>query len=253
MHTPKVLMGAGIGDEAELRRVGIPVRQHLPGVGRNLQDHLSVNCVWQARAPLPPRNNMAESTVYWSVSGSDTPDVFICQAEVPLGTDEAVARFGLPAAGWTMFAGVAHPRSRGRVSLTGPNPNDPIRVDANVFGDPEDFKTAACAMKLARAIGNADALVPFVGREVMPGGLHDDERDEFIRDAATTYWHPCGTAKMGRDCDAVVDGSLRVYGIDNVRVADASIMPRITTGNTMAPCVIIGERAAAILTADHSG
>jgi choline dehydrogenase len=253
MHTPKVLMCSGIGDEAELRRVGIPVCQHLPGVGRNLQDHLALYCVWQERIPLPPRNNMAESTVYWNVSRTDSPDVFICQAEVPLGTDETVARFGLPAGGWTMVAGVTHPKSRGRVSLTGQNPSDPIQVDVNIFDDPEDFKTVSCAMQLCRAIANAPALAPFVSREVMPGSLHGADRDEFIRDAATTYWHACGTAKMGRGFDAVVDGSLRVYGIDHLRVADASIMPRITTGNTMAPCVIIGERAAEILTADHSG
>jgi choline dehydrogenase len=252
MHTPKVLMYSGIGDEAELQQVGIPVRQHLPGVGRNLQDHLALNCVWQARLPLPPRNNMAESTVYWSTSTSDTPDVFICQAEVPLATDETVARFGLPANGWTMSAGVAHPKSRGRVGLTGPDPTDPIRLDANIFGDPEDFKAAIGAVELCRAIGNSPAVMPFVSREVIPGDLSGTDHDEFVRDAATSYWHPCGTAKMGRGQDAVVDASLRVYGIEKLRVADASIMPRITSGNIMAPCVIIGERAAELLAAEYS-
>jgi choline dehydrogenase len=94
---------------------------------------------------------------------------------------------------------------------------------------------------------------PFVSRDVMPGNLKGCDLEEFVRDAATSYWHPCGTAKMGRDGDAVVDASLRVYGIENLRVADASIMPRITTGNTMAPCVVIGERAAEILIGDHLG
>jgi choline dehydrogenase len=253
MHTPKVLMQSGIGDEEELRGVGIPVRQHLPGVGGNLHDHPGVYCVWEAQTPLPPSKNAAETTVYWSASGAATPDVFICQADVPLGTDETIARYGRPEVGWTMVAGVAHPKSRGRMGLTGPNPNDPIRFDANIFDDPDDFKTAASAVQLCRAIANSPALTPVVGREVMPSDLTDSERDEFIRDAVYTYWHPCGTAKMGRDRDAVVDGSLKVYGVENLRVADASIMPRITTGNTMAPCVIIGERAAAALIADHSG
>ncbi len=253
MHTPKVLMHSGIGDEEQLHRAGIPVRQHLPGVGRNLQDHLALYCVWQARMPLTPHNNMAESTVYWTTSDADAPDVFICQAEVPLGTDETVARFGLPESGWTMAAGVTHPKSRGRVGLTGPSPGDPIRVDANTFDDPDDVKTAIAGVQLCREIANSPALGSFVSREVMPGNLKACDLEEFVRDAAASYWHPCGTAKMGRDCDAVVDASLRVYGIENLRVADASIMPRITTGNTMAPCVIIGERAAEILIGDHSG
>jgi choline dehydrogenase len=253
MHTPKVLMHSGIGDEEQLQRAGIPVRQHLPGVGRNLQDHLALYCVWETRVPLTPHNNMAESTVYWTTTDADTPDVFICQAEVPLGTDETVARFGLPESGWTMAAGVTRPKSRGHVGLTGPNPDDPIHVDANTFDNPDDVKTAIAAVQLCREIANSPALGPFVSREVMPGNLKGCDLEEFVRDAATSYWHPCGTARMGRDCDAVVDASLRVYGIENLRVADASIMPRITTGNTMAPCVIIGERAAETLIADHSG
>ena len=253
MHTPKVLMHSGIGDEEQLQSAGIPVRQHLPGVGSNLQDHLALHCAWQTRMPLAPRNNMAESTVYWTTSDADTPDVFISQGEIPLGTDETVARFGLPESGWTMAAGVTHPKSRGRVGLTGPNPDDPIHLDANIFGNPDDVKTAIAAVQLCREIANSPALWPFVSHEVMPGNLQGCDLEEFVRAAATSCWHPCGTAKMGRDCDAVVDASLRVYGIENLRVADASIMPRITTGNTMAPCVIIGERAAEILIADHSG
>lgn len=85
----------------------------------------------------------------------------------------------------------------------------------------------------------------------MPGNLKRAELERFIRDAATSFWHETGTAKMGRDPVSVVDGNLKVYGIDNLRIADGSIMPRVTTGNTMAPCVIIGERAAEILRLEH--
>jgi choline dehydrogenase len=253
INTPKVLMYSGIGDETALRSAGVPVRQCLPGVGRNFQDHVALYCVWQHRLPLPPRNNMSEATMYWTISDAESPDVFICQAEVPIGSEETAARFGLPSSGWSLAAGAAHPKSRGRVHLTGPNPHGPIRVDANTFAEPEDFKTAIACVDLCREIGNSPALRPFVSREVMPGNLKGHDRDVFIRDAATSYWHQCGTAKMGRDADSVVDASLRVYGMENLRVADASIMPRITTGNTMAPCVIIGERAAEMLIADHSG
>lgn len=252
IHTPKVLMHSGIGDEGQLHAFGIPVRQHLPGVGRNFQDHVAIHCVWQDRVPLPPRNTMSEATVYWTMSDAETPDVFICQAEVPIGTDETIARFGLPQSGWTLFAGVAHPRSRGHLRLTGPHPDDPIRIHANTFGDPDDLKAALAVVELCRELGNSQALCPFVSREVTPGNLKGRDLEGFVRDAATSYWHQNGTAKMGRDSDAVVDASLRVYGIEKLRVADASVMPGITTGNTMAPSVIIGERAAAMLVADHS-
>lgn len=256
IHTPKVLMYSGIGDEAELSRLGIRVHQHLEGVGRNFQDHVGLPCVWQDKVPLPPCNNIAESTVYWSTAAADsaTPDVFICQAEIPLGTDETGARFGVPASGWTLVGGLAHPKSRGRLRLTGPDPRAPIQIDANTFGHSDDGKTAISCVELCREIGNAPLLRSFVSREVMPGNLSGAELDGFIRDAATTYWHPAGTAKMGPwDSMSVVDGALRVYGIDNLRVADSSIMPRITTGNIMAPCVVIGERAAEMLISDHSG
>jgi choline dehydrogenase len=252
MHTPKVLMYSGIGDAAELGRFGIVVRQHLPGVGRNFQDHVALYCVWQDQVPLPPRNNMSESTVYWTISDSAAPDVFICQAEVPIpSSEEVAARFKLPASGWTLAGGLAHPKSRGRVHLTGADLRDPIHIDANTFGDPDDLKTAIAAVDLCREIANSGPLSPFVSREAIPGNLKGPDLEDFVREAATSYWHSCGTAKMGRDSVSVVDSALRVYGTENLRVADASIIPRITTGNTMAPCVIIGERAAQILKSDH--
>jgi choline dehydrogenase len=100
---------------------------------------------------------------------------------------------------------------------------------------------------MAREIGNSSPLQPFTGREVAPGSMSVAELEQFFRDGLGTHWHQSGTAKMGRDAMSVVDGKLKVYGIDGLRIADASIMPRVTTGNTMAPCVVIGEQAAAIL------
>jgi choline dehydrogenase len=108
----------------------------------------------------------------------------------------------------------------------------------------------AC-VELCREIGNSASLRPFTKREVMPGNLKGAELEDFIRDAASTYHHQTCTAKMGRDAMSVVDGQLKVYGIDNLRIADGSVMPRVTTGNTMAPCVIIGERAAEMLKTAH--
>jgi choline dehydrogenase len=252
IHTPKVLMQSGIGDEAELRRLGIPVLQHLPGVGQNFQDHVAFDCVWEYREALPPRNNMSEAIFFWkSKSGLSSPDLFACQAEVPKSTMENAARFGLPAAGWTLFGAVAHPISRGHLRLTGANPLDPIQIEANTLCHPDDLKAAIACVELCREIGNSAALRPFVKREVMPGNLKGAELENFVRDAATSFRHETCTAKMGRDAMSVVDGHLKVHGIENLRIADGSIMPRVTTGNTMAPGVVIGERAAEILKAKH--
>lgn len=252
IHTPKVLMQSGIGDQAELQRLGIPVVQHLPGVGQNLQDHVAFDCVWEYREALPPRNNMSEATYFWkSDPGVETPDLQTCQCEVPKSSAENIATFGLPAAGWTLFGGVMRPQSRGRLRLTGPNPLDPIQIEANFLSHPDDLKTAIACVELCREIGNSAPLRPFTKREVMPGKLKGAELENFIRNAAVTYWHQTCTAKMGRDRMSVVDGNLRVHGIEGLRLADGSIMPRVTTGNTMAPCVIIGERAGEILKADH--
>ena len=135
--------------------------------------------------------------------------------------------------------------------LTGPDPLDPIHIEANTLADPDDLKAAIACVERVREVGNSAPLRPFVKREVMPGNLKGPELEKFVRDAATTYWHETGTAKMGRDSMAVVDSNLKVYGIDNLRIADGSIMPRVTTGNTMAPCVVIGERAAEVLKAMH--
>jgi choline dehydrogenase len=135
--------------------------------------------------------------------------------------------------------------------LTGPNPLDPIEIEANFLSHPDDLKAAIACVELCREIGNSAALRPFSRREVMPGNLKGAALEDFIRDAAITYWHETCTAKMGRDPMSVVDGQLKVYGVSHLRVADGSIMPRITTGNTQAPCIIIGERAAEILRTEH--
>ncbi len=115
IQTPKVLMQSGIGEQAELQRLGIPVVQHLPGVGQNFQDHPGYSCVWEYQEAIPPRNNMAEATFFWkSESKMESPDLQTCQGEIPLSSAENAARFGLPVSGWHLFACVVRPKSRGR-------------------------------------------------------------------------------------------------------------------------------------------
>jgi choline dehydrogenase len=252
IHTPKVLILSGIGDQAELRRLGIPVVQHLPGVGQNFQDHFGIGCVWEYQQPLPIRNNGGEATFFWkSNPGLVTPDLQTCLGEVPICSAETAAKFHPPAASWTLFGGLVRPKSRGQIRLTGPNRHDPIQIEANTLSHPDDLKAAVACVELCREIGNSAPLSPYSKREVMPGNLKGAELEEFIREGAITYWHQTCTAKMGRDSMSVVDAQLKVYGIENLRIADGSIMPRVTTGNTMAPCIIIGERAAEALRNEH--
>lgn len=253
IHTPKVLMQSGIGDATHLRQHGIDPVQHLPGVGQNFQDHVMVSgCIWEYDQPEALRNNGGEVTFFCkSHAGLDTPDLQAFLAELPIASAEAQAAFAPPAAAWSLLPGLVRPHSRGAVTLTGPHPGDPVRIAPNTLSAPEDLAALVRGVEICREIGNDAALRPFVKREVMPGALRGAALENFVRDSVSTVWHQSCTAKMGRDAMSVVDGQLRVYGIENLRIADASIMPRVTTGNTMAPCVVIGERLGTLLTSKH--
>jgi choline dehydrogenase len=168
----------------------------------------------------------------------------------PLGVPET-GEYAAPPTAWGLYAGVVRPKSRGRVRITGSDPADPVSIEANSYADPADFKAMLRAVELCREICNSAVMSPFVKREVLPGKLTGAALDNFVRDMTVTYWHQSGTARMGRDPLAVVDGQLRVHGIEALRIADASIMPRVTTGNTMAPCVVIGEKCAEFVLSAH--
>jgi choline dehydrogenase len=149
-----------------------------------------------------------------------------------------------------MFAGVARPQSRGSVSLTGPNPDDPLHIQTNTLTHPDDVKAAIATVALCREIGNSPQLRELTKREAMPGNLQGADLLNFLRNVAV-IWHQTCTAKMGHDAMSVVDNKLAVYGLQNLRIADGSIMPRIITGNTMASYVVIGERVADLLRHSH--
>jgi choline dehydrogenase len=251
IHTPKLLLQSGIGPEADLRHHGIPVVQHLPGVGENHQDHVWFGSIFEYREPQQVCNGGSEATLYWTTDPSmNRPDIFHCQLEFPVPSAETAHR-GVPQHGWTMAAGLSHPKSRGKVKLSGPNPEHPVLIDANTLSHPDDLKAALTTLDLSRQIGNSASFERLVRGEALPGKLSQVELVSYARDSAATYWHQCGTAKMGKDELSVVDGQLKVYGINRLRVVDASIMPEITSGNTMAPCVVIGERAAESIKATH--
>ncbi|MGE4483337.1 GMC family oxidoreductase [Acidocella sp.] len=256
INTPKLLMLSGIGEEAELNRHGIDIVHKLPGVGKNFQDHiLLAGCVWEYITPEPPRNNAAE---FVFIAKSDpslkTPDLMPVLEETPFASEVTATQYDVPvgpASAWTLAPGLARPDSRGQILLASANPFDAPLIEANFLSTETDIKALLRCIEMLREIGNSSFCAPYRKREVMPGNLKGKEMTDFIRNASGTYFHQSCTCKMGRDEMSVVDGRLRVYGIQNLRIADASIMPEISTGNTMAPTVVIGERAAQIIKKDY--
>nr|WP_205633586.1 GMC oxidoreductase [Labilithrix luteola] len=251
IQTPKLLMQSGIGDQAELGKFDIPVLQNLTGVGRNLHDHVALGCVWEATEKPLPTAPRGQAACFWKTDPArSAPNIFTYARRGAWVTRENEPQFRPPASAWSLAIGM-RPASRGAIHLTGPNASDPLEIQANYLADPRDLKDLMTGIGQAREIGNAPALQSYVKREVAPGNLDEAGLARFIRNGLVTFWHQCGTAKMGRDAMSVVDRKLKVHGLDGLRVADASVLPRVTTGNTMAPCVVIGERAAAILQEEH--
>jgi choline dehydrogenase len=246
IHTPKVLMQSGVGDAKTLASLDIPLVQHLPGVGANFQDHIMVtSCIWEYPEPLAPHGNGGEATIFAkSTPELDSPDIQLLQIQFPVPTPELAARHSIPAGSWGIFPALLRPHSVGRLRLTGAKPEDPIQIDSQILSDPADLTALRRCVEFARDVGNAQALRRFVKREVMPTRLDPTAMDDFIRDGVSTIWHQSCTAKMGQDDMSVVDSRLKVYGVDRLRIADASVMPRVPLANTMAPSVIIGEQAS---------
>ena len=252
IQTPKLLMQSGIGDEDELRRAGVPLLQKLPAVGRNLHDHVAFGCVWESTDVGLPRVPRSQTACFWKTNAElDAPNFYAYARRGPDVTPENDALFKPSADSWSLVLGMS-PKSRGTIHLTGPSADDPVKIEANYLGDPQDLKDLVTGLGVAREIGNSAALRPFTVREIAPAACKSDELERFFRNGLRTFWHQCGTAKMGRDATSVVDGQLKVHGVDGLRIADASILPRVTRGNTMAPCVVIGERAADFLQVTNS-
>jgi choline dehydrogenase len=247
IQTPKILLLSGIGDHAELARFGISTISHLPGVGQNFQDHPIIGSgLWEPHEPLPVRANGAEANLFLkSRLNLPSPDLHIWHIEVPY-VSEVTAQYAVRGA-WSITPGLVRPESRGFVKLKSADPRAAPAIHANMLADPRDLAALRKGMEISRELGNSEAMKPFVKREILPGDRKGEALDNLIRDGAMSMHHPTCTAKMGRDGLSVVDAKLKVHGVRNLRVADASIMPTITTGNTHAPCVIIGERMAEIL------
>ena len=277
--TPQLLQLSGIGEPALLHTHGIALRHALPGVGRNLQDHLQIRAVFQVEG-VKTLNTLA-STLWgkagialeyaWRRSGpmSMAPSqlgAFTRSSPAqrwpnlqyhvqPLSLDA----FGQPLHRFNAFTASVcnlNPSSRGHVRIVSPRPQDAPAIQAQYLSTDEDRAVAADSLRLTRRIAAMPALAPYRPQEVRPGVQYqsDDELARLAGDIGTTIFHPVGTCRMGRsgDTDAVVDTRLKLLGLPGLRIADASVMPRITSGNTNAPTLMIAERAAAWLNQDHA-
>jgi choline dehydrogenase len=257
IHSPRLLLLSGIGDAEQLRKLEITPVANLRGVGQNLQDHVIVSgVVYQYKGKMPDRpadSNAVDAEVYLS-SGVDDhgTDINLVLEQLSIATPEAAARFGAPPPeGFTIAPALVQPTSRGRVRLASADWRDPPIIEGNHLGTDRDLAAIVRAVEVARELGRQRALDSVREAEVVPGPKAVSRQDvqDFVRTAAASFGHPVGTAKIGgdADADAVVDSELRVRGVEGLRVADASVMPTITSGPTNAPAYMIGGRAAQLI------
>jgi choline dehydrogenase len=244
IESPKLLLLSGIGDAAELRALGIEPAADLPGVGRNFHNHVLTGVIHESPQPVPAgRQNLSESAMFVRSDPAESgPDLQIAFVHVPFNI---IVGQGHPNS-ISILPGVVRPRSRGSVKLASADPTVPPLVDPNYLGDPSDLEKLVEATKIARRIFATKAFAPWVGQELMPADdpQTDDELRAFVKSTADSYHHQAGSCKMGTDDLAVVDPELRVRGVAGLRVADASVMPVVPSGNCHAGIMMIAERLA---------
>jgi len=267
--SPHLLMLSGIGDQEELRAAGVSVKRHLPGVGANYHDHLAVGVLMEMKSPesygisfrAAPRDvaNLCEYALFRT--GPLASNVFEATAfirtlpELPRPDVQVVFQaarrnrgtFPFPLGhGFAISVLAVYPKSRGRVRLASRDPLAAPLVDPQLFSHADDVATMLRGLKIGRQVAHAAAFARYRAREVQPGPQvqNDAALIDYIRRAAMTVHHACGSCRMGPDADAVVDAQLRVRGVDALRVVDASVFPGVVGGNTNAAVVMIAEKAA---------
>lgn len=248
--SPQVLLRSGIGPADELRDLGIEVRADISGVGKNLHDHLlSGGNVYLARRAVPPtRYQHSESLLYvHRKSESAAPELMFACVVLPVVTEQFAAPD--PGSAYTIMYGVTSPRSRGSIRLQSAALDAKPVIDPNYLADPYDAAVYVEALDFARDLGASRAFDEWRERELLPGPDVTSTADKraFNARAAYTHHHPVGTCQMGSGSDAVVSPDLSVFGIDNLYVVDASVIPKITTGPINAATVAIAERASDLL------
>ncbi|GAB4064098.1 FAD-dependent oxidoreductase [Ancylobacter sonchi] len=272
LQSPRLLLQSGIGPADQLRRVGVEVRHDLPGVGRGLQDHMDVYIVheldgvesydvyrrfhrkllaglqWLLFRRGPLCSNLIEGGAFLSghpsVAEPNLQFFFLPGTGVEEGVQPAAG-----ACGTTMNICLTRPRSRGVVELTSADPLARLRVAPNYFAEPFDLDCMAEGIRLGQEIMSQPSMARLLAREQIPGRrlATVEERRDYVRQRAQGALHPVGTCRIGRDARAVVDPALRVHGIEGLRVADASVMPTVPSGNTNAATIMVAEKAADLL------
>jgi choline dehydrogenase len=253
--TPRLLVSSGVGDPAELARLGVRPRAALPGVGRNLQDHpvlMGLNFRARRRVGLV-RHNGGGVILNWCRQGAARPDLRAFVVQGRHADPAGAARYGLNGDGdvFAISPGLMGPRSVGYLKTHSLSDGDGagVEIQPNLLAEPADARALADAMELIMDLAATRAYRTLISAPVMPPGrLSTQDRVRFVREHCASFCHPCGTAAMGTGPDAVVDPSLRVIGVDGLRVADASVIPVIPACGLQAPVVAIAERAADLIT-----
>lgn len=247
IESPKLLLLSGIGHPDQIRPHGIEMVSEVPGVGENFHNHVLAGVICEAAQPLPPANqNLSESALFTkSDPGYVGPDLQIAFVHAPF---DIIVGQGHPNA-VSILPGVVRPFSRGWVRLAGSDPLAKPLVNPNYLGVRADAERLLQALKLSREIFAAGAFKDWIGEEIMPGPevRTDDQIRAFLRAKADSYHHQAGSCKMGVDAMAVVDPDLRVYGVQGLRVADASVMPFVPSGNCNTGIIMIGERVSDLI------
>ena len=242
IESPKLLLLSGIGDPKELKAHGIDSVVDLPGVGRNFHNHVLTGVIHESPQPVPQgKQNLSESALFVKSDPAETgPDLQIAFVHVPFNI---IVGQGHPNS-ISILPGVVRPRSRGSVKLASADPTVHPLVDPNYLGDPSDLEKLVTAVKISREIFATKAFAPWVGAELMPADnpRSDDELRAFVRATADSYHHQAGSCRMGTDDLAVVDPELRVHGVAGLRIADASVMPVVPSGNCHAGILMLAER-----------
>jgi len=277
INSPQLLELSGIGQPERLQALGIEVKHTLPGVGENLRDHFAPRTRWGIGTKGITYNDRARGLgmAWQALRYGLTRKGFLSNVAAPLRAF-VFSREGLEApdlllgwvpmlleltpkgpiiskqSGMTCYAHPMRPESKGHIHITSADPGRPPAINFNFLSAPIDAELTVRAVRIAQSVMHAPAMKPFNVTEIAPGQdrTTDAEIIEWVKAAAETTYHPVGTCKMGTDPMAVVDPRLRVHGIAGLRVADASIMPTLMSGNTNAPSIMIGEKAAAMALED---
>ncbi|MBU2662584.1 GMC family oxidoreductase N-terminal domain-containing protein [Actinoplanes bogorensis] len=261
VDTPRLLLLSGIGPAKDLEKLGIKVQADVKGVGENLLDHPESLILWEASRPIPPMSAMDSDAGLFvrRDPAADRPDLMFHLYQIPFTFNTERLGYDVPEHGFGMTPNIPRPRSVGRLTLATADPETKPLLDFRYFTDPDgyDEQTIVDGLRLAREVAATEPFASWIAREIAPGPAlrTDQELSAYGRAAHHTVYHPAGTCRMGASTDdgAVVDPELRLKGVPNVRIADASIFPLMPSVNPMVTVLMIGERAADLISAELAG